>query len=317
MNRYQEHMETVIVPYLKRYEKEQWLKREPDRNIYCASFRLKQPKGIVLLSHGFGENVIKWREVIYRFLKQGYSVYMPEHCGHGRSYRLTEDLSLVHVDHYQRYVDDFLMTVHLAKEENPDVPLYLFGHSMGGGIAAAVVAQEPELFCKVVLASPMIRPHTGKATWQEVVILTKTYCKAGRSEQYLLGQHPYEGPKSLEKSSSMRLAQNDYYQSLRQEDPLLQMNGASFGWMNAAIKLNGFLQTEGYREITAPIIVFQAELDVKVCNKEQRRFVMKLRKAGHKYARLIKVPNAKHELFNADKRTREAFWKRVFRFFEE
>lgn len=313
---YREHMEQVIEPYLNQRRKVRWLEREEGKKIYCASFRLKYPRGVVLLSHGFTESAEKWKEVIYRFLKQGYSVYMPEHCGHGNSYRMTEDLSLVHVDSYERYVDDFLMAARLVRKENPYLSMYLFGHSMGGGIAAAAAAKEPYWFKKVILSAPMIRPNTGKIPWKEVVMMTKAYCTAGKSEQYLLGHHPYEGPKTLERSSSMREPQNNYYQEKRAENPLLQMNAASFGWMNAAIKLNGYLQTEGYQKIKAPVLLFQAELENRVCNKEQRRFMIKLRKAGLTSAKLVKVPNAKHELFNADKHTREAYWRMVFRFLE-
>ena len=31
----------------------------------------------------------------------------PEHCGHGLSYRLTDDPSLVHLDRWNRYSRDF------------------------------------------------------------------------------------------------------------------------------------------------------------------------------------------------------------------
>ena len=74
---------------------------------------------------------------------------MPEHCGHGRSYRLcsdTGDLSLVHIDDYQRYVDDLLFVSRLAAQEFPELPICLYGHSMGGGIAACAAAQEPRIF---------------------------------------------------------------------------------------------------------------------------------------------------------------------------
>lgn len=63
---------------------------------------------------------------------------MPEHCGHGRSYRMcsdTGDLSLVHVDD--------LLFVSRRAAEFPELPVCLYGHSMGGGIAAAAAAQAP------------------------------------------------------------------------------------------------------------------------------------------------------------------------------
>ena len=81
-------------------------------------------------------------------------MYIPEHCGHGRSYRLVEEPSLVHVDSYKRYVADLLFVARTAKKEHKNLKLYLFGHSMGGGIAAAAVAAKPKLFERLVLSSP-------------------------------------------------------------------------------------------------------------------------------------------------------------------
>lgn len=60
------------------------------------------PKGVVVISHGFTESAAKYDEVAYYFLKEGYHVYIPEHCGHGRSYRLTADPFLVHIDTWRR-----------------------------------------------------------------------------------------------------------------------------------------------------------------------------------------------------------------------
>ncbi len=69
---------------------------------------IDMPKGVVVISRGFTESAVKYDEVAYYFLKEGYHVYIPEHCGHGRSYRLTADPSLVHIDTWRRYIRDFL-----------------------------------------------------------------------------------------------------------------------------------------------------------------------------------------------------------------
>lgn len=50
----------------------------------------------------------KFEEVIYYFLCKGYSVYIPEHRGHGNSDRETDDLSKVYVDGFDKYVNEFL-----------------------------------------------------------------------------------------------------------------------------------------------------------------------------------------------------------------
>ena len=68
--------------------------------IHVQRYLAEKPKGVIIISHGFTEAAPKYDEMIYYFLKAGYHVYMPEHMGHGQSYRLTADSSLVHIDCY-------------------------------------------------------------------------------------------------------------------------------------------------------------------------------------------------------------------------
>ncbi len=313
---YKSRMEQIIEPKLQKHRRQFWLERETGKQLYCLSFCLPNPKAVVVISHGFTENEEKYKEMICFFLKKNYSVYFMEHCGHGRSYRLTDDLSLVHVDRFERYVDDFLMFAHLAKRENPSNKLYLFGHSMGGGIGAAVLTKEPKLFDKAVLSAPMIRLYTGKMPYREVRLAVKACCKAGMAEHYMQGYHPYDGPKSIEHSSSMREDQHEYYQMLRKEEPLFQTNAPSYGWVNETDRLNRYLRKNAGENIKTPVLVFQAEIEHLVSKKAQRRFVLRLRRAGLESAKLVYVHGCKHEAFNGTKKIREAFWRRVFRFYK-
>lgn len=312
---YKEQMEKTVEPYLKRREKELWPEREAEKKIHCMRYRADCPKGVVMISHGFTETAEKYKEIVYYFLKAGYHVYLPEHCGHGYSYRMTEDLSLVHIDRYDRYVEDFLFVCLRAKMENPSLPLFLFGHSMGGGIAAAAAAQRPDLFKKIVLSSPMIRPLTGRVPWHDARTIAAAFCKAGQMERYVAGQKPYHGPGKFENGSSLVREQYDYYQTKRSEEPLFQMNGASYGWLYATAVLNRDLLRDGCRKIKAPLLLFQAEREHLVSKKEQVRFILKLNENGAPYAKLVRVPGTKHEIFNSDAKTKEAYWRMVFRFF--
>lgn len=121
---YAEAMETVVRPYLAKRMTTGYLEREPGRQIFYARCLSDQPGGIVVISHGYTETIEKYLENIYYFLKAGFHVFMPEHCGHGRSYRMCSDtgeLSLVHVDDYQRYVDDLLSVSRMAASEFSDL----------------------------------------------------------------------------------------------------------------------------------------------------------------------------------------------------
>lgn len=315
---YAEMMRTVVEPYLARRETSGYCERETGNRIFYTRYLADEPRGVAVISHGFTETVEKYKENIYYFLKAGYHVYMPEHCGHGRSYRMkgmTEELSLVHIDHYRRYVDDLLFVSRIAAREFLELPVYLYGHSMGGGIAAAAAAQAPDLFRKTVLSSPMIRPLCGSIPWPVASLAVKILCVAGKKDKYVIIHHPYEGKERFEDSSSVSKARFDYYQEKRRREPLFQMCAASYGWFREAVRLNRYLQKKAWKRISCPVLLFQAERETLVSKKEQERFIRKMYRRGKRDVKLIRVPGSKHEIFNSGERLLEVYWKKVFNFY--
>ena len=129
--------------------------------LHVLRYQADMPKGVIVICHGFTESYPKYDELVYYFLQAGYHVWLPEHCGHGWSYRLTKDSSLVHIDTWKRYIRDFLKICQMAKKEYPNLPLNLFAHSMGGNrshcsvLEAGVVStcdfkfsDDPTTYCK-------------------------------------------------------------------------------------------------------------------------------------------------------------------------
>ena len=105
---YAERMQNGVEPYLAAHVEEFYWERESGHPIHVLRYRAFRPRGVVVISHGFTENAEKYKEIVYYFIKEHFHVYLPEHCGHGKSYRLVEDPSLVYVDSYHRYVEDLL-----------------------------------------------------------------------------------------------------------------------------------------------------------------------------------------------------------------
>lgn len=314
---YCEQMQQVVEPYLEARKKVLWVQREPGNNIYCERYLADEPKGIVMISHGFTESAEKYKEVIYYFVKMHYHVYLPEYCGHGRSYRLVEVSSLVHIDDYQRYLDDFFEVVKKAKEEYPDLPMFLYGHSMGGGLGAAQAAQHPEFFKKVILSSPMIRPQTGNIPWAVAKDLSFGACKKGNGTDSVAGQQPYQGREKYENGSSASRVRFEYYQDKKEKEVLFQTNHPSYSWLYQAVRLNHYLQHQAWKTIQAPVLIFQAEQEHLVSNAEQIRFIEKLVRHQPGLGKLIMVPETKHEIYGSDSRILKGYWKRIFTFLEE
>lgn len=311
---YEEAMKTVVEPYLAERMTTGYCEREKGKRIFYARCLADSPQGIVVISHGYTETVEKYSENIYYFLRAGYHVFMPEHCGHGHSYRMcsdTKDLSLVHVDSYERYVEDLLFVSRMAAEEFPQLPISLFGHSMGGGIAIAAAAHAPNFFSKLILSSPMIRPSSDPVPWPLACPVAKVFCVMGKSEQYVMGHRPYDAQEQFADSAAVSEARFNYYHKKRKEEPLFQMNAASYGWFLQTVRLNRYLQQKAWREITCPVLVFQAEIETFVSNKEQERFVGKLSHRRKWDAKLVKVPGVKHEIFNSEAEVLKRYWQKV------
>ena len=110
------------------------------------------PRGTVLLSHGYAEHSGRYVHLRSALTRAGYDVAFYDHAGHGTSEgpRARVDVGTL--------IRDFgdARRVTLAHTRTPD--LFLFGHSMGGIIAAASTILDPTHLRGTVLSAPALRP---------------------------------------------------------------------------------------------------------------------------------------------------------------
>jgi alpha-beta hydrolase superfamily lysophospholipase len=60
-------------------------------------------------------------------MERVFSIYRFDNRGHGRS-----DGAQSYIEDFNTYLDDADIVYKLAKKENPELPIFMFGHSMGG-----------------------------------------------------------------------------------------------------------------------------------------------------------------------------------------
>ncbi|WP_237060178.1 alpha/beta hydrolase [Microbulbifer sediminum] len=92
--------------------------------------------GVVVISHGLGEHGGRYRRLAKSLNSAGYSVYAPDHYGHGLSAG-----GRGHIDDFARYSQHLHDFIRIVQRDNPDRPLHLLGHSMGGVIACGCVVR--------------------------------------------------------------------------------------------------------------------------------------------------------------------------------
>lgn len=297
--------------FLEQYMQEGYLQTTPEIQIYYRSYVLPQNLGTIVISHGFTENCEKFLEPIYYFLKEGYSVYIMDHRGHGNSTREVDDMSMVFVDSFDSYISDFSAFMEqVVLPDKGESPCYLYAHSMGGGIGAALLEEHPEYFDKAILSSPMLDMVTGypKPLTQ---FMTNTLIFFGMAKDYVFGQYAFDGVKDFSIVASGSEMRYSYYFDKSVLDEKLQSYGASFGW--AKVCLDGtdkIMKEKNLKKITTPTLLFEAGSDNRVHACGIYEFVNTV-----DCANLIYVPEAKHELYSAYNETLIPYFNTIFEFY--
>ena len=109
------------------------------------------PRGVVVLCHGYAEHARRYDHVAQRFGDSGLVVYALDLRGHGRS-----GGKRVYLRDISEYTDDFHTLVGIAAAEYPELKRVVLGHSMGGGIVFAYGVEHPDDYAAMVLSGPAV-----------------------------------------------------------------------------------------------------------------------------------------------------------------
>ena len=85
------------------------------------------PKAVVCLVHGLGEHTSRYAHVAEAFGKEGFVLFGADLRGHGRSGGLRG-----HISSIEDYMQDIDVLLEQARARYPGLPLFLYGHSIGG-----------------------------------------------------------------------------------------------------------------------------------------------------------------------------------------
>ena len=92
-------------------------------------------KGAVIIVHGFGEHAGAYRELAERLTQANYASVTFDQRGHGNmsehSPEKREKFFGI-IPNYQSFLDDIEAVENGLKQQFPNVPIVLYGHSMGG-----------------------------------------------------------------------------------------------------------------------------------------------------------------------------------------
>ncbi|MFK4762245.1 alpha/beta fold hydrolase [Microbacterium sp. ZW T5_45] len=118
-------------------------------------------RGVVQLLHGVGEHAGRYGAVITGLTDAGFTVYADDHRGHGRTgirqHGGPAKLGRLGKGGLRAAKDAVWQLTGIIREENPDLPLVLLGHSWGSFLAQMLVNEHPEAWDAVILSGSALR----------------------------------------------------------------------------------------------------------------------------------------------------------------
>ena len=313
-DRYDEVMVNTVEPLLQRYRTKGFLTIVRGVRLHYEYYLCSDPVGAVVISHGFTESAEKFRELTYYFLQAGYSVFAMDHRGHGKSYREIEDTSLTHVGKFSDYVADLDRFVQKIVRPNAvNRPLYLFGHSMGGAVAALYLSQNPVTFRRAVLNAPMMGINLRGIPQFAASLLARLACLTGNGKKRVMGFESFDEEESFEESCDTSFARFEYYRQKRLHYRHLRNCAPTYGWIRQALSVRRLLRSkEVCATVQAPVLLLQAEDDRMVLPGPQQTFASRI-----PHGEVVTVKGSKHEIYMAENEILQPYIDEILSFFSK
>lgn len=110
-------------------------------------------KGVVQIAHGMGEHIGRYEDFAKFLVNHGYIAYGNDHRGHGRSGEIANQRGFFSDAHgWEKVVMDMAHLTHIIRKNHPQLPVFLFGHSMGSLLARDYIIRYGDKIKGVILS---------------------------------------------------------------------------------------------------------------------------------------------------------------------
>ena len=112
-----------------------------------------EPKAIVQIIHGIAEYIDRYDEFMSFLADNGIIAVGTDHLGHGKSIESEEQTGFFAYDNGWDYAVRDEEVLRLAMHENyPELPIIVFGHSMGSFMARTLLIRYPDAFNAAIIS---------------------------------------------------------------------------------------------------------------------------------------------------------------------
>lgn len=262
-----------------------------------------KPKAAVQIVHGAAEHALRY-ERFAKFLNEaGYVVYADDHRGHGKTAGDLAKAGIAGADGWEGMLKDERQLSEIIQKENPGLPLFLFGHSMGSFMGQQYIQRWGDLLKGVVLSGttglPVIPPEALPAMQQAAAGDGRDLVPQGPGLFAALNA-PFEPAKTPFDWLSRDEAEVQKYI----DDPWCGFafsNGLSYGMARG---INEMIdpQKQALVPKSLPVLIMGGAMDPVGAYNGEQVLAERFRDLGIQDVQLILYPQGRHEMLNETNR---------------
>ncbi len=309
---YDFEMKTQVEPYLEKKGKEAFFFASDGTKLHYEAYEKVLSRGSIVILHGLTESAEKFREVTYYFRKAGYSVFVPDLRGHGKSEHQSAKAERVEIDSFDTYAEDLKQFIdRIVKPASGERKIHIYSHSLGSTVALLYLMKYPYTVGKAVLSSPMICGNMGMPV-ALAGTAARLLCLFGGKKISAPGRCVFNPNQTFEESDAASSVRFSYYHEKRKNEPLYQTSGPSFGWVRASLEARDkILSDEGIRALKAKLLIFKPEEDKQLLGEYTERFAEKAD------VKIKEVKKSRHEIFMSGDDVLKWYYGEILEFFGE
>ena len=266
------------------------------------TFDVENPKAVIQLIHGMEEYQERYEDFARFLNEQGFTVVTSNMRGHGTEVN-TEDLGYFKDKNgYRELIHDQIHIRAFIRNQYPDIPVYLFAHSMGTIIARVLLQTQSKHYEKVVLSGyPNYQIHTALGLFCSAALRTLRGPKY--KSKFLQKSSVGVFNKAIEhpKTSIDWVCANEEVLESYQNDPLCNFGFTCSAFNDLYHLVMMMHKSVNYRNINKnmPILCLRGEEDPCTGGeKGSQDSIRVLLEAGFTTIDEISYPGMRHEILN-------------------
>jgi len=127
--------------------------KNPNGNkVYAVEWGVENARAVMGIIHGIGEHCRRYDEMAAWYNQHGIALIGYDRQGFGRS-----DGRKGYAEFYKEYVDEIATLLVTCEHRYPDLPVFLYGHSMGGHLLLRYLSRRNPNVSGAVVSAPHIR----------------------------------------------------------------------------------------------------------------------------------------------------------------